>query len=130
MSRSAIDAGRMLASSDSDRRYSDSIAASARAVSRSAYQTVATTRTHAAIVLTMNAISKAHSGWVPVLWGTEQLERDHGTRAKHGHERGQPDAVDAEHQYGDGCRDEEVEVQAARASDVVVEAVITAYATT
>jgi hypothetical protein len=68
--RSAMDAGRMLANSDSERWYSVSMALSARAISRSAYQTVVTTRTHAAMVLTMKPILNAQSGCVPVLCGT------------------------------------------------------------
>ncbi len=48
-SRWAIVAGRILVSSRSDRSYSASIASRARRISRSAYQTTATTITHAEI---------------------------------------------------------------------------------
>jgi hypothetical protein len=53
---------------------SDTVAAplslTALAVTRSAYQTVATTSSLAAAVLTMKPILNAQSGWVPVLCGT------------------------------------------------------------
>ena len=60
--RLAIDAGRMFASSDSDRWYSDSIAFSARSISRIAYQTVATTITAEPMTELMKPTVSIHGG--------------------------------------------------------------------
>ncbi len=60
----------MLASNASDRSYSTSIAASARTISRTAYQTVVTTITHAEIVVTTKFSDNAQPGSAPVLRGT------------------------------------------------------------
>src|SRR5882757_7593958 len=64
--RWAIVVGKMLASSDSDLLYSASIALSARVISRSAYQTVATTISHAEATDTANPTVKAQAGCTPV----------------------------------------------------------------
>src|SRR3984885_5601870 len=70
-SRSATLAGKMLASSASDRSYSNSIAASARTISRTEYQTVVTTITQAEIVVTTKYNDKAQTGCAPVSRGAK-----------------------------------------------------------
>ncbi len=62
-------AGRMLASSFSERSYSCSIAASARRISRSAYQTVATAISDADATETTKPTRMLQSGCTPVSSG-------------------------------------------------------------
>src|ERR1700759_5807454 len=69
-SRSATLAGKMLASSASDRSYSNSIAASARTISRTEYHTVVTTMTQDEIVGTTKLNYKAQTGCAPGSRGT------------------------------------------------------------
>src|SRR6201986_2488014 len=73
-SRSATLAGKMLASSASDRSYSNSIAASARTISRTEYHTVVTTMTQDEIVVTTKLKDNAHAGWTPVSRGTRNCK--------------------------------------------------------
>ena len=60
----------MLASSDSDRWYSASIAFSARSISRIAYQTVATTMTAETITELTKPTVSVHDGPRPLSLGT------------------------------------------------------------
>src|SRR6201985_148549 len=69
-SRSATLAGKMLANSASDLSYSNSIAASARTISRTEYQTVVTTMTQDEIVVTTKLNDKAQGGCAPVSRGS------------------------------------------------------------
>ena len=91
----------MLASSASDRAYSCSIAASALAIWRSPYQTIATASTPAAMVLTMNPTVMNHAGSAPVSRGTVNSQCDDQAYADGSRCDGQPDALDADHH--DSC---------------------------
>ena len=70
LSRSAIVVGKMLASNRSERSYSASIAASARSISRSVYQIVATTITAEPTTELTKPTVSVHGGPNPRLSGT------------------------------------------------------------
>ncbi len=111
----------MLASSDSDRWYSASMAFSARSISRIAYQTVATTITAENMAeLTKPTVSDQCGPKAPVI-GDEEFQSDGRGDADCHDRRCEDDAFDAEHQNHEGGRDEEVELQARARPDRVAD---------
>ena len=101
----------MLASSDSDRWYSASIAFSARSISRIAYQTVATTITAEPMTELMKPTVSIHGGPRPLSLGTKSSRAIDPGRTECHDRRRQNDALDPEHEEHQGRRDQEVELQ-------------------
>ena len=110
-------AGRMLASSFSERWYSDSIAASARSISRSANHTVANTITVEDTVEVMKPTVSAHGGREAAVVGRQELQRDRTRHAHRDQDRRQHQSLDPEHQHHQRRRHQEVELQAGIGAD-------------